>query len=81
MDKVTCQRAVNSKGAHIIHGNQHARAGHRTESIAYVFPLCFQLPYLPEETCFQLAGSSPVLARLYWDFLTSGGFHSACHYF
>jgi hypothetical protein len=30
------------------------------ESTAWIFPLYFQLPYLPEETCFQQAGSSAV---------------------
>jgi hypothetical protein len=65
MDKVTCERAVNSlsvnsKGAHIIHGNQHAQACHKTESTAWIFPLYFQLPYLLEETYFQQAGSSAV---------------------
>jgi hypothetical protein len=30
------------------------------ESTAWVFPLCFQLPYLHEGTCFQQAGSSEV---------------------
>jgi hypothetical protein len=44
MDKVTCERAVNSlsvnsKGAHIIHGTQHAQACHKTESTAWIFPL------------------------------------------
>jgi hypothetical protein len=28
--------------------------------IAWIFPLYFQLPYLPEGTCFQQAGSSMV---------------------
>jgi hypothetical protein len=31
-----------------------------TKSTAWIFPLYFQLPYLPEETCFQQAGSSVV---------------------
>jgi hypothetical protein len=31
-----------------------------TESTAWIFPLHFQLPDLPEETCFQQAGSSVV---------------------
>ncbi len=30
------------------------------KSTAWIFPLYFQLPYLPEETCFQQAGSSAV---------------------
>ncbi len=30
------------------------------ESTAWIFPLHFQLPYLPEATCFQQAGSSVV---------------------
>jgi len=30
------------------------------KSTAWIFPLYFQLPYLPEETCFQRAGSSAV---------------------
>jgi hypothetical protein len=29
-------------------------------STAWIFPLYFQLPYLPEETCFQQGGSSAV---------------------
>ncbi len=29
-----------------------------TQSTAWIFSLYFQLPYLPEETCFQQAGSS-----------------------
>jgi hypothetical protein len=28
--------------------------------MAWIFPLYFQLPYLPEETCFQQGGSSAV---------------------
>ncbi len=31
-----------------------------SSSTAWIFPLYFQLPYLPEETCFQQAGSSVV---------------------
>jgi hypothetical protein len=31
-----------------------------TQSTAWVFPLDFQLHYMPEETCFQQAGSSVV---------------------
>jgi hypothetical protein len=30
------------------------------KSTVWIFPLYFQLPYLPEETCFQQWGSSPV---------------------
>jgi hypothetical protein len=30
------------------------------QSTAWIFPLYFQLTYLPEETCFQQAGSSAV---------------------
>jgi hypothetical protein len=30
------------------------------ESTAWIFPLYFQLHYLPEETCFSQAGSSAV---------------------
>jgi hypothetical protein len=30
------------------------------KSTAWIFPLYFHLPYLPEETCFQRAGSSAV---------------------
>jgi len=30
------------------------------ESIAGIFPLYFHLPCLPEETCLEHAGSSPV---------------------
>jgi len=29
-----------------------------SESPAWILPLYFQLPYLPQETCFQQAGSS-----------------------
>jgi hypothetical protein len=32
----------------------------KREALPWIFPLYFQLPYLPEETCFQEAGSSPV---------------------
>jgi hypothetical protein len=47
------------------------------------FPFYSQLPYLSEETCFPQRGSSvwEVLARLYWDLLTSGRYQPACHYF
>jgi len=31
-----------------------------TLSTAWIFPLYFQLPYLPEKTCSQQAGSSAV---------------------
>jgi ABC-type sulfate/molybdate transport systems ATPase subunit len=31
-----------------------------TQSTAWIFTLYFQLPYLPEETCFQQVGSSLV---------------------
>jgi hypothetical protein len=46
----------------------------KPQSTAWIFPLYFQLPCLPEETCFQQAGSSVVegTSRLYWDLLTSG---------
>jgi hypothetical protein len=30
------------------------------KALPELFPLYFQLPYLPEETCFQRAGSSVV---------------------
>jgi hypothetical protein len=30
------------------------------KSTVWIFPLYFQLPYLPEETCFQQWGSSVV---------------------
>jgi hypothetical protein len=69
--------------------------------MAWIFPLYFQFRYLPEETCFQQAGSSvvkviclkkpvfskqdllwsKVIARLYWDFLTSGRHQPVCYYF
>jgi len=32
----------------------------KREALPWIFPLYFQLPYLPEETCFQEAGSSAV---------------------
>jgi hypothetical protein len=32
----------------------------KRKALPWIFPLYFQLPYLPEETCFQEAGSSAV---------------------
>jgi hypothetical protein len=32
----------------------------KRKSTVWIFPLCFQLSYLPEETCFQQWGSSAV---------------------
>jgi hypothetical protein len=41
------------------------------KSIAWIFPLYFQLPYLPEETCFQQGGGPSVV---------EGTSQPACHY-
>jgi hypothetical protein len=43
----------------------------RQSNDAWIFPWYFQLPYLPEETCFQQAGSSSPVE----------GYQPACHYF
>jgi hypothetical protein len=56
------------------------------ESTAWVFPLYFQLPYLPEGTCFQQAGSSVVKAisqailvsLAYWPRAQISNHHRAC---
>ncbi len=49
---------------------------------AWIFSLYFQLPYLPEETCFQQAGPWKIPVRLCWDLLTTTRrYQPACHYF
>jgi hypothetical protein len=56
----------------------------KPQSTAWIFPLYFQLPCLPEETCFQQAGSSVVegTSRLYRDLLTGGRrYQPTYHYF
>jgi hypothetical protein len=37
----------------------------------WIFPLYFQLPYLPEDTCFQQGGSSAVEGTSQWKVLAS----------
>jgi hypothetical protein len=54
-----------------------------SKALPLILPLYFQLPYLPEETCFQQGGSSAVegTSQAVRDRLTSGRYQPACHYF
>jgi hypothetical protein len=83
MYKVTCERGMNSKPLTLFMVTSMLELITRRKVLPEFFLCIFSsLTYLKKDVFSKrdlLRWKVP--ARLYWDFLTSGGYRPACHYF